>query len=295
MASYTYRVGQVSVGGVQYGSVSVLEEMAERLRVLDITAGHPPAEANQTIYGDDCQYLTQVGAEAIRGVRRLMKHGPLNNTMLDGKFAFGEPSGSDSGKILANSLNVAVEAYWELLKSRQPKTVSPNLWAAAALAAAGRAIAGGVCSTVSYVTLGVLTQTAHDIIACLVYDSAADHSYVLIRRRHTSWFVVDPWVRSPRLCPWKFNYFGRSSGNHTYVYITEPTTDALGVTLSDELHQQAYAAASKKGLLVPFNRKIWGQDTNAARDYCSVYPPVAGPEEWGSDVNPNFSVATLWA
>jgi hypothetical protein len=295
MAEYTYQSGVLNVGGQAYARTSVLQDSYERLRVLEVKAGAPESHLGKTVYGDDCQYLTRIGAETIRSVRKLMKNGALNNTMVDGKFAFGQRALSESGKILANSLNVAVEAYWDELKRRRPPAVPPELWEAAAMASAGRSMEGGVCSTIAYVTMGLLTQTAHDVIACLHYNGGSDHSYVLIRRPETHWFVVDPWVQSPRLCPWKWNYFGPDGGNHTYVLITEPTTDAWGVNISKERHEAAYSAAGQKGIVVPFARKIWGQETNALKEHCNVYLPVCGPTEWGEQVNRNFRVELLWA
>jgi hypothetical protein len=297
MPNYTYREGTTQVKGTDYRSLLVYDENhIECFKMLELKGGPPPQYPDQEIYGEDCRALTAFGAETIREVRRKLPYGPLNNTMANNAFAFSASSAKDA-RILAYSLNCSVETYWETIKSFKvdERGMEKQLWETAAYSAAALEMGGGVCAAISYVTMGVLTQRAYNIIACIYYNKRVDHSYVLIRRPETQWFVVDPWVRYPSVCPWKYNCFGADGGTHMFFYITNPTTEPFGVVIPENLKKKAMQAARALGPRVPFaDRKIWGHDYNAQESVQMCYLPVCGPEEWGDKVAQNFDVRQLW-
>lgn len=296
MPSYTYKGGMTQVSGTGYRSLSVFQDDIEHFKMLELKAGPPPRYSHKDIYGDECRELTALGANTLRQVRRLMKYGPLNNTMAPESFAF-EAGSFEDAKLLAYNLNRAVDTYWETMKGLRGMSGVKNaqLWDSAAYADAARTAGGGVCSAIAYVTMGVLTQQAHNITACIYYNAGADHSYVLIRKPETDWFVVDPWVRYPSVCPWRYNYFGASGGTHMLFDITHPTAEPFGVAIPSGIKEASRKAVSSQQLDVPFQRKIWGHAYNVEEAKRTVYLPVCGPKEWGDKVAPNFDVRQLWA
>jgi hypothetical protein len=289
MPAYTYEKAKLKVDDVDRAGASIMQDGLEHLRMVAFEG--PPRDFRQlSVYGEECQELTRIGAESIREVRRLLEAGPTNNTMKGNQFLFG------ADPTMAYSLNVLVDTCWQELKDHKPSTARYRpLWDGAAYAAATRAATGGVCAAISWVTLGVVTQKASNIMACVYYDSAPDHSYVLIRKRETPWFVVDPWVREPRLCPWRYNHFQGSEGNTHYFQVTHPVVDPFGQPVPGDLLQTAMSKAKLVGYRTPHQRKVWGHQTNAAVGHASTYVPICGPEEWGPGVSQNFRVESLWA
>lgn len=288
MPTYAYEKATLKVDGTERPAARILQDGLEHLRMTAFEG--PPRDKNLSIYGQDCQDLTVLAAKTIRAVRRSLEAGPTNNRMKPDEYIFGKDDK------MAHSLNHAIEACWQHLKDNRPASAkSRRLWEGATYAAAARAFKGGVCAAISWATLGVITQRASNTLACVYYHARADHSYVLIRKRDTPWFVVDPWVREPRVCPWRHNAFGANGGNTHYFDITHPVEVAFGQPIAEQLITNAVQKAKSLGWQTPHQRKVWEHETNAKEGYKSTYPAVCGPDEWGPGVKDNFHVGSLWA
>ncbi len=288
MPTYSYAKSTLNVDGHDHAAASVLQDGIEHFRMARFEG--PPRDRNSSVYGQECQDLTALAAKTIRTVRTVLEAGPTNNRMMPGKYIFGRQ------EEMANTLNVAIEGCWQLLKDARPPTAKYRpLWEAATYAASAELFMGGVCAAISWVTLGVITRLASNTLACVYYNAGADHSYVLIRKRETPWFVVDPWVREPRVCPWRYNYFGASGGNTHYFDITHPVEVTLGQPITSELLEASKKKAGSVSAQTPHKRKVWEHQTNAREGFLSQYPPVCGPDEWGPGVAAHFRVEQLWA
>lgn len=281
MPNYDYVKSELSVDGTNHGAATIWEDTKKCLEMTYFT-GPPNDFLHFPSVGQSCEQLKQLAVETILEVRRIVKYGPTNNKMVDNGFIFDT---SEDAEELAYSLNLAVEGMWDYLKEKKPSSAKYRpLWNAATYAAACRHIGAGVCAAISWVTMGVITQKASNLLACVYFNEGYDHSYVLIRKINTPWFVVDPWVRQPAVCTWSDNYFGANEGNTHYFKIISPVQEPLGQPIEPSLIEEAHNQAREIGLKKPHKRKIYIQKTNVKEEKKLMYKPVCGAKQWGDKV-----------
>lgn len=248
----------------------------------------------------DTEYIKALAVKAVKDVRRILTDGTFNNRMKGGphrkKIYSGSSFGYMSNKTPRSMIltvedlgNFLAEKWYPALDTTDDALLSQYL------SMAGRGwgtclAGGGVCSMVSHASMGVLTHHGYDLHAAIVYSSI-DHSFVIIGRPSTCWYVVDPWVGNPHVCALPHCYFGADTITHAWplhIVNAAPTEWGLSLTAqqlrSAQLHMaQTYReAATFDDRNNPEPDHAWAHESNLAALQAGNYgDPVATPLAWG--------------
>ena len=257
----------------------------------------------------DAQYCRNLTAQTVRIVRALIREGTLNNLMGGHHSHNGTVTQrvqSKWGGVVNRNVRQPVPGF---LTATSPKamaarveTMRVQLGASqpgrhvklAGMGLAPRLVGGAVCAMLAHVTAGVLTTIATQTKVLIVFDAMYDHSYVVICRGDSTWYQVDPWVRIPRVVPWKDCWFPREDVMNWFeIYVKHHVTAPYGVIFTQQQIQSAMAINSA---LTGAMDSTYGHGSNVVdrrpEDQRNVrnplearyHPQIAGPLDWGRGI-----------
>lgn len=251
----------------------------------------------------DAEYIKALGAMVVKKARRSLPEGAFNNRMKGGPHrkivcdtgSFGFITGKVPRSMIltGEDLGVFLDEKWstglrldEL--GQQYVAMAGRCWGTAV-------VGGGVCSMISHMALGLLTHLGYDLFASIVYADV-DHSFVIIGRPSTCWYVVDPWVNAPYVLPLAHCCFAPGSLKYAWpLRITNAAEAEFGICPSDLLLEQttvrkatSYREASAYDRQHnPLPDHPWEHYSNYADAHAGTYAgtaPVVGPLDWGAAV-----------
>jgi hypothetical protein len=240
----------------------IFQNATQHLIVHNIVQGVPEDRSNRLITGADAEQMMSLGRRVVWIVRSLCLHGTFNNrlklvTSTDPEKEFWEEYHEKNQLLGPNKYRFLVpladpaknapaynpkwllsrgDTLWQKLAGNNPDIVTD-------MAAYGRATyinQGGVCAQISHLTMGLLTLLAPPgSILNLVFHKF-DHSFVLIAKDTTDWFIVDPWIGATYVCPLRYAYFIRERiHTNTRIEVVNPVDVPYGISFSNQQIQSA--------------------------------------------------------
>ena len=251
----------------------------------------------------DAEHVKNLATLAVKGVRKILAGGTFNNRMENGphrrKILGGKTFGYMSNQTPRSMIltvedlgNYLAEKWYPALENANDALLSQYLAMAGRGWGTGLA-GGGVCSMVSHASMGWLTRNAFDVHAAIVYSSI-DHSFVIVGRPSTCWYVIDPWVGKPHVCALSHCYFGADTITHAWplhIVNAAPTEWAQALTprqaelATNHMNRTYQAAAAYDDRNNPEPDHAWEHESNLANAHAGRYgDPVATPLQWGEAV-----------
>jgi hypothetical protein len=233
----------------------------QHLIVHNIVQGVPEDRSTKQITGADAEQMMSLGRRVVWMMRSLCRHGTFNNKLKlvtstdpekeywswrEEKYRFLAPL-ADPAKNAPMSnpawLLSRGDTLWQGLAGENPDIVNN-------MAAYGRATyinQGGVCAQISHLTMGLLTLLAPPgSILNLVYHEF-NHSFVLIAKDTTDWFIVDPWIGATYVCPLRYAYFVREEiRDNTRIEVENPVNVPYGIAFSNPQIELALKKVKRK-------------------------------------------------
>jgi hypothetical protein len=252
--------------------VIVKKDGAEALKFKPGTPNPPVSVPNESLTHADGKAMLAVATDAIRITRSILWRGTLNNeTYLDDRgqtpaISRISPSSLDPGRdVMAGGATTyfcdrpglrdedrdAPKYLMDFNDNLEPFLRGDNdqdiALSMAAKAYGPWNTGGAVCSMCAHVAAGVLTMLSPPGTRInIAFDSAFDHSYVVIQKGLSPWITVDPWPGHAWAMPWKPNcWFPPDACSSNFIIeVTSPVSVPYGIPFAADVVQNAWTRST---------------------------------------------------